>query len=552
MERRLTALIAATIAMMALAVLWSVFVRHRVPAESTVTPPVTAAPDTTPPPASPPAPPAGTTTASQGVGPDTGGLSYMDALARSETRRRIRASAGVTYLNEIVAASQDSMLHRWDNRARHPVRVYVTPGTVANFQPAFVDAIRDAFAEWGRSGVPVSFDLGGDSTNAEVTFRWRIQFEIERTGQTDLEWDQDGHILKATVTIASFDPKGRPLGADDVRAVALHEIGHVLGLDHSPDSTDLMYAKGTIRRLSDKDVRTALLLPAGYVAALQCDPTEKKPFFHCLPGSDTLTFGMLGCDFHCGYCQNWLTSQALRDDTAGVLPTDVTPDDLVRLARRQGARMVGSSYNEPLITAEWAVEVFREARASGLKTAFISNGNATPEVLDYIRPWTDCYKIDLKAMDDRRYRELGGVLQHVLDAIRLVYERGFWLEIVTLIVPGFNDDDAQLTRAAEYIVAVSPEIPWHVTAFHKDYKMTDPDDTPAATLVRACEIGARAGLRFVYAGNLPGRVGRWEHTYCPDCGDLLIERSGYAIKQQRIGPDGRCPSCHRRIPGVWS
>ena len=152
------------------------------------------------------------------------------------------------------------MLHRWDNRGRNPVRVYVTPGTVANFQPGFVDAIRGAFAEWGTTGVPVRFDLGGDSTNAEVTFRWRIQFEIERTGQTDLEWDQDGHILRATVTIATFDPKGRPLGVDDVRAVALHEIGHVIGLDHSPDSTDLMYAKGTIRRLSDRDVRTALLL----------------------------------------------------------------------------------------------------------------------------------------------------------------------------------------------------------------------------------------------------------------------------------------------------
>src|SRR5258705_2921908 len=134
-----------------------------------------------------------------------------------------------------------------------------------------------------------------------------------------------------------------------------------------------------------------LLVPAGYVAALQCDPTEKKPFFHCLPGSDTLTFGMLGCDFHCGYCQNWLTSQALRDDSAGVLPTDVTPDDLVRLARRQGARMVGSSDNETLITDEWAMDAVRVARAEGLKTAFISNGNATPEVLRAIRPWTECY-----------------------------------------------------------------------------------------------------------------------------------------------------------------
>src|SRR5881275_3071207 len=144
-----------------------------------------------------------------------------------------------------------------------------------------------------------------------------------------------------------------------------------------------------------------LMVPVNYVAALACDPTEKKPFFHVLPGSDTLTFGMLGCDLHCAYCQNWLTSQALRDDAAGVLPSDATPDALVRLALRQGAKMVGSSYNEPLITAEWAMDVFKVARVHGLKTAFISNGNATPEVLQYIRPWTDCYKIDFKAMDDR-------------------------------------------------------------------------------------------------------------------------------------------------------
>jgi pyruvate formate lyase activating enzyme len=294
-----------------------------------------------------------------------------------------------------------------------------------------------------------------------------------------------------------------------------------------------------------------LYAPAGYVAALQCDPTEKKPFFHCLPGSSTLTFGMLGCDFHCGYCQNWLTSQALRDDAAGVPPTDITAESLVGLAHRQGAAMVGSSYNEPLITAEWAVDVFQIARHHGLKTAFISNGNATPQVLEYIRPWTDCYKIDLKAMDDRRYRELGGVLEHVLDTIRMVHNQGFWLEIVTLVVPGFNDDDAQLTRAAEYIASVSPEIPWHVTAFHKDYRMTDPADTPAETLLRACEIGARAGLKFIYAGNLPGRVGPWEDTRCPDCGDLLIERHGYVIRRQRIAADGRCPGCGRAIPGVW-
>jgi pyruvate formate lyase activating enzyme len=295
-----------------------------------------------------------------------------------------------------------------------------------------------------------------------------------------------------------------------------------------------------------------LYIPWGYVAALQCDPTEKKPFFHVLPGSDTLTFGMLGCDFHCGYCQNWLTSQALRDDAAGVAPTDIAPEELVRLAGQRGARMVGSSYNEPLITAEWAIAVFREARAAGFKCAFISNGNCTPEVLDYIRPHTDCYKIDLKAMDDRAYRRLGGVLQHVLDGIRMVHQRGFWLEVVTLVIPGFNDDHDQLTRAADFIAGVDPEIPWHVTAFHKDYKMTDPDNTTAEDLVRACEIGRAAGLKFVYAGNLPGRVGRWENTCCPDCGELLIERHGYLIRSQRIGTDGACPRCRRKIPGIWS
>jgi pyruvate formate lyase activating enzyme len=295
-----------------------------------------------------------------------------------------------------------------------------------------------------------------------------------------------------------------------------------------------------------------LFAPWGYVAALQCDPTEKKPFFHVLPGSDTLTFGMLGCDFHCGYCQNWLTSQALRDPAAGFAPTDVTPDALVRIAVERGARLIASSYNEPLITAEWAVDVFTGARPHGLRTAFVSNGNATPEVLDFIRPWTDCYKIDLKSMNDRRYRELGGVLHHVLDAVRMAHARGFWVEIVTLVVPGFNDEPAELQQAAEFIASVSPDIPWHVTAFHQDYRMTDHAATRAEALVRACEIGRAAGLRFVYAGNLPGRVGPWEHTFCPGCGDLLVERRGYVIRRQRVDPDGRCPACRYPIPGLWS
>jgi pyruvate formate lyase activating enzyme len=292
--------------------------------------------------------------------------------------------------------------------------------------------------------------------------------------------------------------------------------------------------------------------PWGYVAGLQSDPIEKKPFFHVLPGTDCLTFGMLGCDFHCGYCQNWLTSQALRDPTAGIEPTAITPEDLVAMGRGRGARALASSYNEPLITAEWAVDVFRRARAGGLVTCFVSNGNATPEVLDYIRPWTDCYKIDLKAMQARAYRQLGGVLEHVLAAVRMVHERGFWLEVVTLLVPGFNDAPDDVRRMADFLAGVSPDIPWHVTAFHQDYRMTDPRNTTADDLVRACETGREAGLRFVYAGNLPGRVGPWEHTWCPSCRALLVERWGYTILNQRVTSAGACPECGAAVAGRWT
>jgi pyruvate formate lyase activating enzyme len=293
-----------------------------------------------------------------------------------------------------------------------------------------------------------------------------------------------------------------------------------------------------------------LYVPTSYVGAWQCDPTEKKPFFHAYPGSLALTFGMLGCDFHCVYCQNWVTSQALRDPRAVAPPQQVTPEEMVRLARKHKAKIVASSYNEPLITSEWAVEIFKEAKKQGFITGYVSNGNATPEVLDYIRPWTDLYKIDLKSFNDRNYRKLGGVLQNVLDTIKMVHERGFWLEIVSLLIPGFNDSDEEVRDMARYIASLSPDIPWHVTAFHQDYKMIDPENTPPSTLIRAAEIGYDEGLRYVYAGNLPGRIGQYENTYCPQCRELLIERFGFHVLQNKI-KQGACPKCRTPIPGRW-
>jgi len=269
-------LVSAVVAFVLLTALWNAFVRpaHPVRAGPASAAPVTVdsirAPDnaaraTSPAPAPAPAPaptsaPAAAPPPPLATGSDAAGPSYMVLLARSEIRRRIRASAGLTYLNDVVAASSDSGLHRWDNRMARPVRVYLTAATVANFQPAFLDAVRSAFQAWEQAGVPVRFALDADSTSAEVRFLWRIQFEGERTGQTDLEWDADGRLTSGVVTLATFDPKGQPLTPDDLRVMAMHEIGHLIGLDHSHDPGDLMYAAPKVRELSPRDIATALLL----------------------------------------------------------------------------------------------------------------------------------------------------------------------------------------------------------------------------------------------------------------------------------------------------
>jgi pyruvate formate lyase activating enzyme len=295
-----------------------------------------------------------------------------------------------------------------------------------------------------------------------------------------------------------------------------------------------------------------LQVPWGYAAGVQCDPIEKKPFHHAYPGALAFSFGMLGCDLHCAYCQNWVTSQAIRDPRAVSAPMDAEPKELVQDAVRQGAKVVVSTYNEPLITSEWAVAIFKEAKATGLVTAYVSNGNGTPQVLEYLRPWVDLFKVDLKSFDDRHYRQLGGRIQPILDTIRALYQMGLWVEIVTLLIPGFNDSENELKRLTEFVASVSPDIPWHVSAFHKDYKMTDPENTQPRDLARAAALGRAAGLRFIYAGNLPGQVGDLENTQCPHCHALLIERFGYHILDYRLTPKGTCPKCDTVIPGRWS
>lgn len=295
-----------------------------------------------------------------------------------------------------------------------------------------------------------------------------------------------------------------------------------------------------------------LKVPFGYVAGLHVDPVEKKPFFHVLPGAKALSFGMLGCDYRCGFCQNWLSSQALRDPEAMAPAQEVSAAEIVAAAKKSGARIVTSTYNEPLITSEWAAEVFRLAKAEGLRCSYVSNGNGTEEVLEYLRPYVSLYKVDLKGFRDRPYRDLGGTLERVLWTIRALHERGIWVEVVTLVVPGHNDSPEELRDIARFLVSVSPDLPWHVTAFHPDYRMGDREPTSVRALLRAAEIGAAEGLHFVYAGNLPGVVRSWENTYCPGCRGLLVERHGFRVQGNRVDAAGRCPDCRRVVPGVWA
>ena len=225
--------------------------------------------------------------------------------------------------------------------------------------------------------------------------------------------------------------------------------------------------------------------------------------------------------------------------------------ELLHVASSHSCRIVTSTYNEPLITAEWAHEIFSLARKEGMLTGFVSNGHGTTEMVDYLEPVIDLFKVDLKAFRRESYRQLGGRLEAVTDTILELHRRRIWIEVVTLVVPGFNDDPQELREITEFIASVSVDIPWHVTAFHPDYRMTDRGPTPPAVLVKAREIGLESGLRYVYAGNIPGAVKRGEDTICYRCGSVLVERWGFRVNANRMSASGTCPDCGTTIAGIW-
>jgi pyruvate formate lyase activating enzyme len=290
-----------------------------------------------------------------------------------------------------------------------------------------------------------------------------------------------------------------------------------------------------------------LAVPFGYIAARRIRPVETNTIFHVAPGADALTFGMYGCDLRCPYCHNASLSQALRTHGRDLQPIDITPEALIDEAQRAGCAVVCSAYNEPMITAEWAFAIFSEARRRGLITALISDGNTTEEALAYLRPVTDVYRVDLKAYSDDRYAVLGGRLRPVLEALVTARCLGYWVEVVTLVVPGFNDDLESLRAMAEHLAEIDRDMPWHLNAFQPRYQWSDRPPQDAALLVSAAGAAYARGLRYVYVGNVP--FGELAHTRCPGCHAVVVERRDYRTTTMHLRA-GRCRRCDRRLPGV--
>jgi len=294
---------------------------------------------------------------------------------------------------------------------------------------------------------------------------------------------------------------------------------------------------------------TLYSLVYGRLISGNADPIEKKPLFHFLPGTRSYSIATVGCNLQCQHCQNADISQYPHSHDGDITGTKLTPVQVVAKAVASGSASIAYTYTEPTIFAEFAQDTARLAREKGLRNVFVSNGFMTEASATAMADVLDGDNIDLKSFSDRFYRKVcKAKLQPVLDTITRMKKLGVWVEVTTLLIPGLNDSDEELRDIAQFLHATGPEIPWHVTAFYPTYKLLDRPPTPLATLRRAREIGLAAGLRHVYTGNIPGDPG--ENTFCPGCDHLLIERSGFAIRQNRI-VDGACPECGARVDGVW-
>ncbi len=294
---------------------------------------------------------------------------------------------------------------------------------------------------------------------------------------------------------------------------------------------------------------TLFSLVYGKVISMNVDPIEKKPLFHFLPASRSLSIATVGCNFRCKHCQNYEISQFPRERDFTIPGKEVPPEDIVETAGKNHCESISYTYTEPTIFFEFAYDCAQAAREKGIKNVFVSNGYTGPEAVRLIAPYLNANNIDLKG-SDKFYKEICGArLGPVKDTIRLMKELGIWVEVTTIVIPYLNDSEKDLTDIAEFICSVDPAIPWHVSQFYPTYKLLDKPQTPIEKLKLARDIGYRSGLKYVYEGNVPGGGG--ENTDCPNCKEVLIKRFGYRILENKI-KDGKCPKCRVTIEGVWT
>lgn len=278
------------------------------------------------------------------------------------------------------------------------------------------------------------------------------------------------------------------------------------------------------------------------------DPIEKKPLFHFMPGSQSFSIACVGCNFQCEFCQNWQISQMARTE-GRIAGQPLDPADIVHHAQHAGCRSISYTYTEPTIFYELAYDTGVLAHEAGLKNVFVSNGYVSIEALEKIEPYLDAINVDLKSFrEDFYHRQCHARLEPVKDALRWLAQSRVWLEVTTLVIPGQNDSDEELGAIARFIAEdLGPQVPWHISRFHPDYQMTSTPGTPLSTIETALRLGKAAGLRYCYGGNVLGHAS--ENTYCPGCGHLLIQRSGFSIRKNEI-VGGRCPGCGTTIDGV--
>ena len=293
---------------------------------------------------------------------------------------------------------------------------------------------------------------------------------------------------------------------------------------------------------------TLYTLVYGRIVAEHIDPIEKKPLFNFLPGSKAYSISTVGCNFRCKHCQNSDISQYPHAHGGRIIGEDRTPAQIVRSAKSAGCASIAYTYTEPTIFFELAHDTSIIAHQEGIQNVFVSNGYMSAEAARKIAPHLDAINVDVKAFTNKFYKEVCGArLEPVLDTIRLMRELGVWVEITTLIIPGWNDGEEELREIARFIKSVGREVPWHVTAFYPSYKMMDHPPTSVATLRLARDIGIAEGLRYVYEGNVRDSGG--ENTHCHGCGAVVVERSGLWLVRSRL-KDGKCPECGEKIDGV--